>query len=281
MIGLNAPAVVVWIAPDGRQLHLAGGADQRRERVSLDVGLGGVGGMDASAKFTAGVNQFGETLTGFDYAHGEVDLPLSVLADSVADMQATREAVKGMFSRDKAGWLAVYTPVTGWRWLRCYLKTMKAAVGSSPYLATRATIQVVLLAEDPRASVAGHSSLWRNETLSGHGELWAYNAGEFDSWPSFVVHGPGAVTLAVRGSTITLPRLDAGERCLLHADPMRGVLRSVGADGVRRNRWPDVTGYLAEPLPAGELSSVVVTVAGGDADTAVLATVDAYTEGLL
>lgn len=281
MIGVNASAVVVWIAPDGRQLHLSGGAEERREGVSLDRGLAGVSGLSATPAFQSAGKQVGETVTGWEFGHGEIDLPLTILGESRSHMVRTREVVKGMFSRDKPGWLCVYQPANGWRWTRCRLRSMIADVGSSPHLLGRVGLDIVLIAEDPRAETRPYSSQWRNSSGAGHGTLRLYPGPEWRGWPSFYIHGPGAVTLSVHGSTIELPHLAAGERCLLHSDPTVGVLRSVDADGRSTNRWPDVVGYLEQPLPTDEVSRVDIRVTGGNTDTAVAARVRSYREGLL
>lgn len=281
MEGLNHNAVVVWTASDGRQLHLSGGPDQRREGVSLDQGVDGIGGMDPSGTFVQAANQVGEDLTRWTFSHGEIDMSLTCLGENQGDMQAIREMVKGMFSRTASGWLSIWTPVTGWRWLRCRLRSMKPALSASPYLIRRVTLDLVLIAEDPRAEEPAYSSLWRNTGLSGHGYITLAASEEWPSWPTFVVSGPGSVELSMEGSTITLPTLEVGERCLLQSDPARGVLRSVAADGTSRNRWPDVVGYLAQPIPAGAVSHIGIRCTGAGAATQVLGQARAYREGLM
>lgn len=281
MIGINARAVLVWIAPDGRQLHLAGGADQRREGVSLDEGLDGVGTVDSSPAFDAAITQIGESIAGWEYGHGEVDLPITVLGDTPGDMQAIREDLKRYFPLGRAGWLAVNTPVTGWRWLRCHRRSMKPGLAKSPYLTSTLHLDLVLIAEDPRAETAPVSSQWRNSGDQDKGNLWVTGGDEWPAWPTFVIHGPGRVTLSMSGSKIVLPALDAGERALLQTDPARSVLRSIADDGTSTNRWPDVEGYLARPIPAGEMTRVGVRVSGGSRETAVMAHTRVHMEGLL
>lgn len=281
MEGLNHAAVVVWTAADGRQLNLAGGPDQYREGVALDRGLDGIGGLDPSGTFAQAAIQIGEDLTRWTFSHGEIDMTLACLGTSRGDMQARREMVKSMFSRTETGWLSIWTPVTGLRWLRCRLKSMKPDTASSPYLVSLMSLAVVLIAEDPRAEEPAYSSLWRNDGLSGHGYITLAASEEWPSWPTFVVSGPGSVELSMEGSTITLPALEEGERCLLQSDPSRGVLRSVAADGTSRNRWPDVVGYLSSPIPAGQVSHIGIRCTGAGAGTQVLGQARAYREGLM
>lgn len=281
MDGLEHDAVVVWIAADGRQIHLAGGPDQMIEEVGLSQGVDGIGGLEPSADFVQATHQVGEEITKWTFSHGEIDLPLAVFGRSAGEVQARREWVKSMFSRDRAGWLALWTPVTGWRWLRCRLRSMKPALSASPLPGRRIDLDLVLIAEDPRAEEPAYSSLWRNTGLSGHGYLTLAASEEWPSWPTFVVSGPGSVELSMEGSTITLPHLEAGERCLLQSDPARGVLRSVAADGTSRNRWPDAVGYLAQPIPAGAVSHIGIRCTGAGAATQVLGQARAYREGLM
>lgn len=281
MAGINDPATVVWVAPDGTQLHLAGGPDQRREGVSLDTGFDGVGGLDPSAAFQAASRQIGETITGWEYSHGEIDLPITVLGESASHMQRTADWCRTLFRRDKPGWLCVFTPTRGWWWMKCRLRSMKAGLDSSPYLLERMHFDIVLLVEDPRAATKPYSSQWRNTTQAGVGAIWLTPGAEWAGWPDFVVHGPGQVSLTMAGHTVNLPRLGAGERALLRSNPAVGVLRSVDADGRSTNRWPDVTGYLAEPIPAGVRSRIDIRVDGGSADTAVGAEVRVMREALL
>ena len=280
--GLNHHAVVVWIAPDGRMLHLSGGPDEGREGVWLREGLDGVGFVDAAADFAKAAHQVGETITQITLDHGELDVPLYVLGSAEGDMQAVREQVKTMFRRDRAGWLSMWTPVTGWRWIRCRLLTMKPALDSSPYEVKGVSLDLVLIAEDPRSEENPASSQWRNAGGSSHGSLTLWSGPEWVSWPTFVVSGPGSVELSMEGSTIRLPSLEVGERCLLQSDPARGVLRSVAADGSSRNRWPDVVGYLANPIPADSVSHIGIrVVSGGSPETAVLGQSRIHREGLM
>lgn len=281
MLGINAPAVLLWIAPDGRQLHLAGGPDQRREGVSLDEGLDGVGTIDSSPAFEAAINQIGETIAGFEHGHGEVDLPITILGSNPGDMQAIREDLKRMFPLGTPGWLAVNTPVTGWRWLRCHRRSMKPGLAKSPYLTSTMHLDLVLIAEDPRAETAPITSQWRNSGHQDKGNLWVTGGDEWAAWPTFVIHGPGQVTLTMSGSKIHLPKLNTGERALMMTDPARSVLRSIAADGTSTNRWPDVEGYLSQPIPAGEMTRVGIRVTDGNRDTAVLAHTRVHTEGLM
>lgn len=280
-VGTRQHAVVVWVAPDGRQLHLSGSPDEGREGVYLVDGFDGAGHVEASADFVSGARQVGETVTGFTLDHGEVDLPLHIVGTNTGDMQSIREHVKGLFRRDAPGWLAVYTPITGWRWMRCRMLSMKPGLDTSPYAVGGLRLDVVLIADDPRSESLPYSSQWRNVGNPGQGQLWLSGGDEWVSWPSFVVHGPGAVSLTVAGSTIRLPRLAVGERCLLQTDPAKAVLRSVDAAGRSTNRWPDVDGYLASPLPVNEMSRVVIRVDGGSDATAVMGHARVYAEGLL
>lgn len=278
---LNHHPVVVWVAHDGRQLHLSGGPNEGREGVWLNQGIEGIGFVDATASFVKAAHQMGESITEFSFDHGELDLPIYVKGEAEGDMQAIREMVKGMFSRTSPGWLAIWTPVTGWRWIRCHRKTMKPSYKSSPYPVKGMNLDLVLIAEDPRAESKPYSSLWQNESLSGFGELYLCASEEWHSWPTFIVSGPGSATLSMEGSIITLPKLEAGEHCLLQSDPARGVLRSVGADGKSRNRWPDVEGYLAQPIPSGVVSRIGIRVTGGSEASGVLGQSRVSSEGLL
>ncbi|MEY8565211.1 hypothetical protein AALF15_01390 [Corynebacteriaceae bacterium 7-707] len=279
--GITGEVIVEWIAPDGRRLHLDGGADAVREGIGLQDGAEGLGELNGEHNFGATAKQIGETSLGVVFDHGEYDLPLFVYGKNSADLQHTREQLKSMFSRKQAGWLAVYTPVTGWRWSRCKLKSMRPSLAASPYPSKFLAIDVVLVAEDPRSETRPYSSQWRNKGGSGVGVLWLSPGIEWASWPTFVVHGPGAVTLTVNGSKIRLPKLDAGERCLMQTDPSIGVLRSIAADGRSTNRWPDVDGYLSAPLPEGRMSRVDIRVEDGNRDTAVMGHTRVYGEGLL
>lgn len=279
--GIDHPPVIVWIAPDGQHLHLAGSEDEGREGVHLRSGVDGIGSLDPDLSYVSAAHQIGEAITALEYGHGELDIPLYVLGVGGGDMQAIRERVKVLFPWDRAGWLCLWTPVTGWRWLRCRRRSMKPALSSSPYEAKGMELDLVLIAEDPRAEEPAYSSLWRNTGLSGHGYLTLAASEEWPSWPTFVVSGPGSVELSMEGSTITLPHLEAGERCLLQSDPARGVLRSVAADGTSRNRWPDVVGYLAQPIPAGAVSHIGIRCTGAGAATQVLGQARAYREGLM
>jgi hypothetical protein len=280
--GLEQDAVVIWTAADGRQIHLSGGPDQMREEVGLSQGVDGIGGLEPTAAFAQAAHQIGEDITQWTFAHGEIDLPLAVFGSSAGEVQARREWVKTMFSRDRAGWLCLWTPVTGWRWIRCRLRSMKPALSSSPLPGRRIDLDLVLLAEDPRSEEKPASSQWRNAGGSSHGSLTLWSGPEWVSWPTFVVSGPGSVELSMEGSTIRLPALEVGERCLLQSDPAWGVLRSVAADGSSRNRWPDVVGYLANPIPADSVSHIGIrVVSGGSSETAVLGQSRIHREGLM
>ncbi|HAF73301.1 MAG TPA: hypothetical protein DCL06_11300 [Corynebacterium variabile] len=279
--GIDHPPVIVWITPDGHHLHLAGSADEGAEGVYLRPGVDGIGSLDPSATFVQATHQIGETITALEYTHGELDIPLYILGTNAGDMQAIREWVKTLFPRDRAGWLAAWTPVTGWRWIRARRRSMKPALSSSPHEVKGVELDLVLIAEDPRAEEPAYSSLWRNTGLSGHGYITLCASPEWESWPVFTISGPGSVELSMEGSTITLPALETGERCLLQSDPARGVLRSVAADGTSRNRWPDVVGYLASPIPAGAVSHIGIRCTGAGEDTQVLGQARAYREGLM
>lgn len=238
MEGIDHDAVVVWIAPDGTHLHLAGGPDQMTEEIGLSEGVDGIGGLDPTASYIQTTHQIGETITDWSYSHGEVDLPLAIFGTNAGELQARREWLKSLFPRTDCGWLCLWTPVTGWRWLRCRTRSMKPSLATSPLPGRRIDLDLVLVAEDPRAEEPAYSSQWQNTGMSGHGHITLTASPEWHSWPTFVIHGPGSVELQMEGSTITLPALEEGERCLLQSDPTRGVLRSVAADGSSRNRWP-------------------------------------------
>ena len=77
-----------------------------------------------------------------------------------------------MFPLGRAGWLAVNTPVTGWRWLRCYRALHEARTGEVSVPDVTMHLDIVLIAEDPRAETAPVTSQWRSSGDQGKGNLW-------------------------------------------------------------------------------------------------------------
>src|SRR5699024_9090271 len=78
----SGQTIIRYIAPSGPVLHLSGRPEAGREGVWLGDGPDGLGSVEVTALFEAAARQMGETYVGETMDHGELDLPIHILADS-------------------------------------------------------------------------------------------------------------------------------------------------------------------------------------------------------
>lgn len=283
MTGLlpSGVTVVQWISADGRVLPLHGPAARD---VFLGEGVEGMGHVDVDSLFEAAARQHGETWVGYRLDHGEIELPVTVLASGPEELRRRCDDLEERFERFRAGWLASYSSSRGWRWVQARRRSMRLDTELDPHRSRHATYELVLITESPLAREADDTDEWINTAGSGRGDLYLYpGSGEWRAWPQFVLRGPGRFRLRWAGNDLEFPLLSANEWALVNTDEARPTLRSRDAKGNDRNLWPQMKpgAKVENPLPPREVSRVDVRVTGGSAQSSAWGTVAVQREGLV
>lgn len=283
MTGLLAAGstVVQWISPDGRVLPLHG-PDARD--VFLGEGVEGIGDVEVESLFESAARQHGQTWVGYRLDHGEIELPVTVLAAGPEELRRRCDDVEERFERFRTGWLASYSSMRGWRWVQARRGSMRLDTERDPHRSRHATYTLVLLVESPLAREADDTGEWTNRAGSGRGQFALYpGSGEWTAWPQFVLRGPGRFRLRWAGNSLEFPLLLADEWALVNTDEARPTIRGRTAQGAERNLWPEMTpgAKIEHPLPPREVSRVDVQVSGGSAQSSVWGTVAVQREGLV
>lgn len=283
MTGLlpSGVTVVQWISADGRVLPLHGPAARD---VFLGEGVEGLGDVEVDSLFESAARQHGETWVGYRLDHGEIELPVTVLAPEPEELRRRCDDVKSRFERFRTGWLASYSSTRGWRWVQARRRSMRLDTELDPHRSRHATYELVLIAESPLAREADDTDEWVNTAGSGRGQLHLYpGEGEWAPWPQFILRGPGRFRLRWAGNDVEFPMLRADEWALVNTDEVRPTIRGRDARGVERNLWPLMKPgvKIERPLAVREVSRVDIEVAGGSAQSSVWATVPVQHEGLV
>lgn len=280
---LTDHVIIDWVAASGERIRLSGAKSATELGAWLAAGnIGDLGYTDLKALFDAAARQWGETWTGSTLDHAEWDLPLFILGTSPDDFRRRVEHVKRLCRNDVAGWLMVYTNALGWRWVRARRGSLKPTLEFDPRKTSAANFDLTLLVDVPVPRVADDNDSWSNKNGTGRGTLALYPGDTWDGWPQFTFRGPGALTLSFAGNQVTHPPVLANETMLVNTDEARPTVRAVTDAGVRRNLWPLMKGKkYRNPIPAGEVTRVDISVTGGNTNTALYAVVPQAVEGLL
>lgn len=286
MVGfLPSGQTLVWYrSPDGQTIHLSGRPEAGREGVWIGSGPEGLGEVDVKPIFEAAARQLGETYVGETVGRQEIDLPIHILGDSPEDFRSKRRWVENTITRKRPGWLMAYTPSDGWLWLGVRKVSMTSAYNQDPGPMRGATFDLLLVAEQPFAREANDTGQWSNESRSGKGQFYLYpGPSEWDSWPQFILRGPGRFRLRWAGNDLTLPAIQSDEWVLINTDETRPTIRSRNTQGIDRNLWPQLPPgtRIPYPLEAGVVNRVDVQVTGGNAQSSAWGTVEVRREGLV
>lgn len=282
---LPSGQTLVWYrSPEGVTLHLSGRPEAGREGVWIGTGPDGLGDVDVKPIFEASARQLGETYVGETVERQEIDLPIHILGDSPEGFRSKRRWVENTITRKRPGWLMAYTPTDGWLWLGVRKLSMKPAYNQDPGPMRGATFDLLLVAEQPFAREANHSAQWVNRSNSGRGEFHLYpGPTEWESWPQFILRGPGRFRLRWAGNDITFPTIRSDEWVLINTDETRPTIRSRDAQGIDRNLWPEMPPgtRIPNPLRPGEVNRIDVQVFGGNSQSSAWGTTEVRREGLV
>ncbi|NKS94609.1 hypothetical protein GS876_10285 [Rhodococcus hoagii] len=279
--------IVQYVSPDSVGIHLSGGRTAGTEGFVLGDGPEGLGSAEAAAIFDNAARMVGEEYVATTFTKGSIDLPIHVFGDTVEEFHRRRDWLRELFSRDRQGWLCVFTSL-GWRWIAVRRGAIKPAYTRDPAGAKGATFFVLLYADNPLARAAdGDAPEWINQSgLLANGHRALYPGREVDGWPKFTLTGPGMFRIVYDGvdGTVDLkiPTLFAGE--VLKVDTEYGMqrLRARAKNGTERNLWELMGAPISpSPVPAGVVTTVKFSVTGGSSATRLWATVPRYQEGLL
>ena len=277
--------IIVWyISPDGVVIPLSGGQDAGRYNIWLGHEPENLAHVEVKALFDAAARQWGEEYVGETVDHAELELPMFILQDEtgIDGLRMRREWFKRLVERGRVGWLAIYTNVTGWRWVAVRRGLIKPSIGSDPAANGGLELDVTLIVEQPLARVADSHDKWKNDQLTGKGSL-VLNAGpEYYSWPQFTFRGPGTLRIRFEGNDVVHPPILADETLLINTDEARPTVRAIRDNGERRNLLPLLKGAkYRKPLPAGNATRVDFEVTGGNANTELAGFAAIRIEGLL
>lgn len=279
---LPASATIVqWISPDGRVLPLHGPAARD---VFLGEGVEGLGSVDVDSLFEAAARQHGETWVGYRLDHGEIELPVTVLAAGPEELRRRCDALEERFERFRPGWLASYSSARGWRWVQARRGSMRLDTGLDPHRGRFATYELLLTVESPLSREADDTAEWVNTAKSGKGQLHLYpGPGEWPGWPQFILRGPGRFRLRWAGNDVEFPMLSSGEWALVNTDEARPTLRGRDSQGRDTNLWPRMKPgvKIANPIRGREVTRVDISVSAGTAQSSAWGTVAVQREGLV
>lgn len=279
--------IVQYVSPDGVVVHLSGGRSAGAQGLVLGDGPEGLGHAEAAALFDKAARLVGEEYVATTYDKGSIDLPIHVFGDTVEEFHRRRDWLRELFSRDRQGWLCVFTTL-GWRWIAVRRGKIKPGYNRDPAGAKGATLFVLLYADNPLARAAdGDTREWKNESglvATSHRAL--YPGREVNGWPKFTFSGPGLLQIRYDGIDgpvdLRFPMLFAGEVLKIDTEYGMQSLRAVSSTGGRRNLWPLISWSMEpSPIPAGVVTTVKFTVTGGSKASEFWATVPRYQEGLL
>ncbi|MFI2216521.1 hypothetical protein ACH47B_06515 [Rhodococcus sp. NPDC019627] len=278
--------ILQYVSPDGVVLYLAGGRLAGTQGFELGAGADGHGHVDVEHVFEKSARGLGERHVGDDYSHAEIDLPIKVSGSSVDEYNRRRDWLRELIPRDRFGYLCAYTNALGWRWIPTLRGSLKPALNRDPAGTNSAVFDVLFLAPNPLSRAADHvPPEWRNVTgkSTASGSLNLYPGREIDGWPTFILTGPGALSLKYAGNDVKLPAVLAGE--VLRIDTTFGAqtLRTRRLDGgPGRNLWPLMKGQqFAEPVPAKKVTKVSFQITGASSSTKLWAMVPRWQEGLV
>ncbi|WP_047888536.1 hypothetical protein [Rhodococcus sp. ARP2] len=274
--------IVYYVAPDGTVFFLSGGADAGTQGMWLGQGPEGLGDIEVAAIFDAAARDEGEDYVGSRIDHGQIDIPVHILGNTVDHARLLAKWFKSKVRRETQGYLCIYTNVQGWRSVAVRRGSMTPAIGFDPAITRGCTYDVMLLVDRPHARTADSTAKWSNSTLAGKGDLYLHPSDEVDGWPKFIFTGPGELRLMYADMDVTIPAAIVGEEILIDTDQVRPTLRATTINGVKRNLWPLMRGkHFPNPCPADEVTRVKFEVKGGNANTALWGTLAQRHEGLL
>ena len=279
--------VLVWIAPDGTVLHLAGGLLAGTEGFELGAGADKLGHVDGSDEWDVSPDGVGERWLGVVFGHGTVDLPIRVSGDTAEQFARRRDWLRELMPRDRSGWLAAFGNGFGWRFLQCRRGSLAPAYTRDPAGTNSAVFDVLLLADNPFSRAADHvPAPWVNTTGAAtvSGALRLYPGREVAGWPRFVFDGPGILHLSYPGNDITFPEVHAGEQVQIDTRNGAQILRARRLDkpGPGRNLWPLMKGQqFGAPLAPGEVTTIRFDITKASPATRLAASVRQYQEGLM
>lgn len=279
--------IVQYVSPDGVVIHLSGGRTAGAQGFVLGDGPEGLGSAEAAAIFDNAARMVGEEYVTTTYAKGSIDLPIHVFGGTVEQFHRRRDWMRELFSRDRQGWLCVFTTL-GWRWIAVRRGAIKPKYTRDPAGVNGETFFILLYADNPLARAAdGDVPEWKNQTgLLANGHRALYPGREVNGWPKFTLTGPGMFRIVYDGIdgpvVLKIPTLFVGES--LNVDTEYGMqrLRARARNGTERNLWELTDGPMnPSPIPAGVVTTVKFSVTGGSAATRFWATVPRFQEGLL
>lgn len=281
---LTTHTIVWYVSPDGVVIPLSGGPDAGRYQVWLGHEPENLGHVEVKALFDAAARQWGEEYIGETVDHAELELPMFILQDEtgIDGLRVRREWFKRLVERKRVGWLAIYTNVTGWRWVAVRRGFIKPSIGSDPAANGGLELDVMLIVEQPLARVADSTDDWKNDQLTGSGSLMLNAGPEYESWPQFTFRGPGVLRVRYAGNDITHPAILADETLLINTDEARPTVRAIRDNGTKRNLLPLLKGAkYRTPLPVGVPTRVDLDLTGGNANSQVYGSAAIRIEGLL
>ena len=273
--------IVRWISPDGVMTEIHG---PEAKTFIMGEGPEGMSSVEVENLFEAAARQQGQTWVGHTMDHGEVDFPLHVLANNSTELRYHMTWIESQFQRFRKGWLVSYSVATGWRWIAARKSSMKSLVSRDPGRGAEVTYEVVLAVESPLAREADDTDEWVNKSRSGRGQLHLYpGPSEWESWPQFILRGPGTFRLRWAGNDVTFPKINADEWVLVNTDETRPTLRARNDQGVERNLWPEMKPGQKIPYPirGGQVTRIEVQVTGGNAQSGTFVTTSVQHEGLV
>ncbi|AOE43719.1 minor tail protein [Gordonia phage Bantam] len=232
---------VIYYGIDGSVWHLSG-YGQGAEGATLGVEPDKFYMADMENLYVEGARQDGASYQGTNLPRREIDVEIQIAGKTVREFMSRNDRWWRAWSTRKAGVLAVFTPATGWRWIKVRLGgNVDTKWGKDPSLIKASDYDMTMAADDPLWRSFKHKAHWKNNGGTGSGIIQLRNWADHDAYPEYVMPGPGIYSIqdGPGGEMIKLPYIGFGQTLRLDTHPLRLILRmydnTTGPDG--RSFW--------------------------------------------
>ena len=234
----------VYIHPVNNKLWRLAGQGKGREGVALVSDLTGVMQPEFEQKYIEGPYIVGSLPARVNWRKRTINMGVVIQPNANPDRpqvspfayRLIEQAWWASWSEEVPGFLGSFTRTHGWRWLKVLLgEATKDSIKFDPVANGNNMAQWNMTVHAPYPMYAKPSltAAWvpdQNQFINGRavGLLQIANRGTWESYPKFIVKGPGVVTIqdGIDGPMVQMPTLfpEDGEEMLVDTDPQRRTI---------------------------------------------------------
>lgn len=260
-------SLVTWIGAD-RSRHFLSGGLEPHPAVDEGVIVKDIKGLMAAFKH---LDQQGARQDGVDWKDAvwdaqEIDFTITVFGQSPNGYRRAQKAWMDSWDPKRQGRLVWFSRMSGERWLDLRLlkepgdqfKAGPASMTIQDFTwAARADIPFWTGADSTCTLVASNATTLTNPAGGAKNFLPLWNRGDQDSWPRYIVKGPGTFTIGdgTTSAKVVFGPLTAGQQVLITTLPRK---RSIIELTTQVNLFPLLQGRFGSPVPANADSRIPV-----------------------